>query len=187
MHFTVLMVGTQFGWEEVDELLFPYWFYLQMISDEEMRADPRFVFEAVNIEEEFEKWKLMTPRHEEEYKQYKNFEDWAEQQYLSYEKDLGWGRWHNPQSKGGEYTSYQIGGRWTGFFLLKEKTFGLLGRPGAWTKPPTDLRAADQARKCDIDWEAMRERGKLRGQDIYGPSDERGRSVQGLSSLLLRY
>jgi len=33
MHFTVLVVGAQFGWEEVDELLFPYWFYPGMISE----------------------------------------------------------------------------------------------------------------------------------------------------------
>jgi hypothetical protein len=168
MHFTVLVVGTQLGWEEIDELLFPYFKYYEVLSQENMRADPRFVFDPVNIEDAFEEKKLLNPNNKEAFESYKNAEEWAAcHQCLSYEKDLGWGNWCIPQGKDGKWDGYQIGGRYTGFFLLKEKTAGLLGSPGAFNKSSTDPRAADQARKCDIDWEAMRERGRQKAEQIW--------------------
>jgi hypothetical protein len=168
MHFTVLVVGTQFAWEEVDELLFSYWFYPGMISEEEMRADPRFVFASVNLEEAFEEEKLRNPKHKKEYEKYKNAQDWAEHHpFLSYEKNLGWGYWHNPQTKNPKWDWYLIGGRWTGFFLLKQRAEGFLGIPGPFINSPTDPRAADQARKGDIDWSAMRARARLRAEEIW--------------------
>ena len=156
MHFTVLVVGTHCGWEEVDELLFPYWFYPAVISEEEMRADPRFVFDVVNLEEAFDEEELRNPKHKEKYE---NAEHWAkEHPLLSYEKDLGWGYWCTPQGKGGKWDWYLIGGRWTGFFILKQGAEGFVGTPGLFTQNPIDLRAADQARMWDIDWEAMHRR-----------------------------
>jgi hypothetical protein len=156
MHFKVLVVGTQFGWEEVGELLFPYWSYDFAYPVEKMRTDPRFVFEPVDLKKAFEEEKLMNLRHKEKYESYESMEDWAENNpYLSYEEGLGWGTWCNPQSKGREWDGFSIGGRWTGFFLLKEGAEGLLGTQGIFTEGPNDTRAADQARKCDIAWEAM--------------------------------
>lgn len=180
MHFTVLVLGTQFGWEEVDDLLFPYWLYPGMISEEEMRADSRFVFEKINLKEQFEKERLMNLRHKELYENYsKNIEEWAEQQpFISYEKGIGWGYWSPPQVKDGKWDGYLIGGRWTGFFLQKERTIRLLGIPSIFTETPNDHRATDQARKCDIDWEAMRRRAREKGEQyweeaIKAPEDEK--------------
>ena len=155
-HFTVLVVGSQFGWEEVDELLFPYWLYPNVLSQEQLRADPRFVFEKENPEESFEEWKLRNPKH---INYYKDAQEYANQN-LCFEKDLGWGYWINHQSKGYKWDWYRIGGRWSDFFILKQGAEGLVGSPPLCTESPTDLRAADQARKCDIDWEAMQERGR---------------------------
>ena len=168
MHYKVMVVGTQFGREEVDELLFPYWFYPGLYYPEDMRTDPRFAFNPIDLEEAFEREKLMNPSHKEEYESYESAEDWAKnRQDLSYEEGLGWGYWYNPQGKEGQWDGYLIGGRWTGFFLLREKTLGLLGTPGFFTKSPTDLRAADQARKCDIDWEAMRKRAREQAEQYW--------------------
>jgi len=64
----------------------------------------------------------------------------------------------NPNAKWDWYT---LGGRWTGFFLLKpgaNQDEAALGSPGLMTKPadPND-RVADVARKRDIDFLAMRD------------------------------
>lgn len=48
-----------------------------------------------------------------------------------------------------------IGGRWTGFFPLKERATGVLGRPGLMT-PRAEAGTADQCRKGDIDFERAR-------------------------------
>lgn len=49
---------------------------------------------------------------------------------------------------------YVIGGRWMGFFTMKPGTSGLLGECGVMgNKAPEGT--ADQARKCDIDFEGM--------------------------------
>lgn len=51
---------------------------------------------------------------------------------------------------------YVIGGRWTGFFKMKEGVAsGRVGRPGLFTEAAAPGRA-DQARKGDIDFEGMR-------------------------------
>lgn len=60
---------------------------------------------------------------------------------------------YNPNSK---WDWYLLGGRWTGFFRLKPGATGVVGQPGVFTKPAKDFYV-DQARKRDIDWEAMRE------------------------------
>jgi hypothetical protein len=59
----------------------------------------------------------------------------------------------NPRKK---WDWYQIGGRWTGYFKLKQGAHGVVGEPGLMTSP-ANPGYADQAQKCDIDFEAMRE------------------------------
>ena len=57
----------------------------------------------------------------------------------------------NPNRK---WDWFQIGGRWTGYFIIKEGGRGALGKPGVFdNKPHHD---ADQARKGDIDFASMR-------------------------------
>lgn len=73
----------------------------------------------------------------------------------SYEVDeKGLYHWstYNPQSK---WDWYEVGGRWTGHFLLKPGSSGTLGTPGLMTprgKPGT----ADQATKGAIDFDLMK-------------------------------
>lgn len=63
---------------------------------------------------------------------------------------------YNPDSKWDWWT---IGGRWTGFFTLKPDGEGELGGGGLMTPRPTDPLACDQAKKGDIDFDAMRVKG----------------------------
>lgn len=63
------------------------------------------------------------------------------------------GRWHNPNSKWDWYT---LGGRWTGFFKVKEGVAeAVVGSPGLMTAPAA-VGYADMLVKGDIDFEGMR-------------------------------
>ena len=59
---------------------------------------------------------------------------------------------YNPDSK---WDWYQLGGRWTGFFKLKDNADGVAGSPGLMTNPARS-GWVDQAIKKDIDFESMR-------------------------------
>lgn len=50
---------------------------------------------------------------------------------------------------------YTVGGRWTGFFPLKNGKKGATGKPGLMTKP-ADAGTADQVRKGSVDFERAR-------------------------------
>jgi hypothetical protein len=50
---------------------------------------------------------------------------------------------------------YVVGGRWTGFFKLKENEIGLVGRPGVMGQP-AEPGHADSCRKGAIDFNSMR-------------------------------
>lgn len=75
------------------------------------------------------------------------------------------GYWENPNRK---WDWYSLGGRWTGFFKVKEgSTYaGLHGKPGVPAlvggDPPPSADSADMARKGDIDWNAMAEENRER-------------------------
>jgi hypothetical protein len=58
----------------------------------------------------------------------------------------------NPNKK---WDWYSVGGRWTGFWKLKDGGRGELGKPGVFDNEPK--HDADSARKGDIDFEGMRE------------------------------
>jgi hypothetical protein len=69
----------------------------------------------------------------------------------------------NPNAK---WDWYVVGGRWTGYFTLKEGTNGDLGRPGTFgnqAKP----RTADVIRKQDIDIEKMRNDAQLEAETAW--------------------
>lgn len=59
--------------------------------------------------------------------------------------------YYNPDSK---WDWYQLGGRWTGFFLKKVGASGTQGSPGIMTKAAAADRI-DQGRKRDIDFDGM--------------------------------
>lgn len=59
---------------------------------------------------------------------------------------------YNPKSR---WDWYLLGGRWTGYFALKAGRTGEVGEPGLMTSSAPAGRV-DQARKDDIDFDAMR-------------------------------
>lgn len=68
------------------------------------------------------------------------------------EKTGKYGRWYNPNQK---WDWYMMGGRWVGFFKMKNGTGGVPGDPSFMVDPPR-AGFADQARKGEIDFEGMR-------------------------------
>jgi len=60
---------------------------------------------------------------------------------------------YNPKSK---WDSYQLGGRWYGFFKLKKGGNGEVGKPGLMT-PEAEDDHCDQALKGQIDFEGMKD------------------------------
>ena len=64
----------------------------------------------------------------------------------------------NPNRK---WDWYSLGGRWTGFFLLRKSAWGRLGKPGLMTDAAPAGRA-DMCRIGDVDLDGMRD---LRGAD----------------------
>ncbi len=75
------------------------------------------------------------------------------------------------QVAGARWDSYQIGGRWNGFFKLKNSGRGVLGKAGLQRMDP-DYKApapgrADQAAKGDIDIEAMRQQARDEAAERY--------------------
>lgn len=86
---------------------------------------------------------------------YKTFEDFLEN-WCGYSKDKKtnkYGYWENPNAK---WDWCELGGRWTGFFKLKENGIGGTGKPGLMTEKAGD-GTADMAYKEDIDFDGMRE------------------------------
>jgi len=74
----------------------------------------------------------------------------------------GYGYWANPNAK---WDWYSLGGRWTGFFRLKDGpdgtvAEGVTGRPGLMAEDAKP-RHADQAIKMNIDWGATKIDGNV--------------------------
>lgn len=84
---------------------------------------------------------------------------------------------YNPNSR---WDWYSLGGRWTGFFTLKAGAGGSTGRPGLWT-PPASSGKADQARKGDIDWQAMHDQHALEARTEHR---EATAALEGLPTLI---
>lgn len=70
---------------------------------------------------------------------------------------------YNPDSK---WDWYSLGGRWTGYFKLKDKGVGITGCPGIMTKPADD-GWVDQARICDIDFDVMSDKDEKDAGERY--------------------
>lgn len=76
-----------------------------------------------------------------------------EDQLARYDEELEVeGEEYNPDAK---WDWYVLGGRWTGFFKLKEGATGEIGDPGVMTEPAKP-GYADAALKKDIDFDWMR-------------------------------
>jgi hypothetical protein len=133
-HFTVLVVG-----ENPEEQLQAFHKY------EDTGIKDQYVEFIPASDEEMEKY-------EEKKENFDSFEDFMENYYF-YEKNASgqWGRWTNTN---GKWDWWQIGGRWTGAFVLKPGAKGKTGTPGLLTTKALS-GTVDQALKGDIDFEAM--------------------------------
>lgn len=86
---------------------------------------------------------------------YASFEEFNKEWHSDIDpnEDGRFGYWYNPQAK---WDWYQVGGRWTGVFKLKDEGDGEVGEPGIMTdRAPAGY--VDQCRKDSIDFEGMRE------------------------------
>ncbi len=82
-------------------------------------------------------------------------------EYAGYEKDKKngeYGYWHNPNSK---WDYYRLGGRWNGYFKLKEE-FRNEGKVGeaSWDSKEAETMTTDQAKKEHIDFSLDKEEYK---------------------------
>lgn len=154
-HYTVLVIG-----ENPEEQLAPFSENLEV---------PEYESDTVSQEEKDSF--LAHYREENKISPEVNFEE----AYAIYGENWNGNRWrknqdgvwkeysrYNPKSK---WDWYSLGGRWLGFFKLKAGAVGTVGRPGAFDNEPINPGNVDQARKCDIDFDAMRdEAGKEAGE-----------------------
>ncbi|MFA5349356.1 MAG: hypothetical protein WC309_03245 [Candidatus Paceibacterota bacterium] len=147
-HFTVLVIG-----ENPEKQLEPYWEL--DLSIEEIKKDSRAKFsieiEQKDLQKKFEEW---GKKYKEDVKNRKknyvdeNAEQWVREWYCHYysKEHDAWGYWVNPNAKWDWYT---LGGRWAGFFLLKDGT------------------KTDQAYMRDIDWEEMRDEKNRKSDNTF--------------------
>jgi len=79
------------------------------------------------------------------------------------------GRYERLTNPNAKWDWWQIGGRWTGKYLLKAPDFELegTGEPGLMTEPNTDPYRADMAESGNIDWQQMREDSIKQRTDTY--------------------
>lgn len=66
------------------------------------------------------------------------------------------GKYYRRTNPNAQWDWYKVGGRWTGFFKLKQGAKGELGRPGLMTEPG-EPGFADMARKSAINFDSMRD------------------------------
>jgi hypothetical protein len=164
-HFNVLVIG-----DNVDEQLAPYYEGREDISEYErgevseedkQRFRDYYINQGENSALTFE---AMYKIHGE---------SWNSNQWKKKEDDS----WvevstYNPDSK---WDWFLVGGRWRGFFRLKQGVEANLGEPGTFErldiregKPGPDYTGkADQATKGEIDFEAMRKEATDDAADTY--------------------
>jgi len=158
-HFTVLVIG----------------------ENPEAQLAPYHEFECTGVVDEFVQSVDVTQHARDKYREHgkdQNFEEFVRSWFglrpikagatpdLHGDQKYGW---YEVNDKGGvvkvvrrtnpnaKWDWYVLGGRWTGFFKLKEGREGVVGEPGILTEPPPH-GYVDQAFKGDIDFEAMREK-----------------------------
>jgi hypothetical protein len=130
--------------ENPEEQLAPY-------QENNMGDCPEKYLEFTDCTEEVKKdWESQT---DEEKAEYDNDIQKFANDYGGYEMHEGkLGYWHNPNSK---WDWYVLGGRWAGFFKMKEGVEGECGSPGIFGNRAPD-GTADSAYKRDIDFFGMR-------------------------------
>ena len=142
-HFVVLVIG-----KDPEKQLEPYWEL--DLPTKKLGNDPRAVFEVKIVEdrseETFNQWKEENPGLNKKYN-YENATEWLKEWHgFILKKGSGYGYYHNPNAK---WDGFEIGGRWTGYFELKEGKSGIVGTPGLMTEP-AKKGFVDQVKKGDV-------------------------------------
>lgn len=119
---------------------------------------------------------------------YLTLEDWISDwhDYYLNKSNTHWGYYCNPNAK---WDWYQIGGRWTGYFRVKEGEIGALGE-SSWCNKNIKLEASqvDMARIGDIDFEAMYCAMRIKAENNWeeGQKEENKRAV-GTNKSVIKY
>jgi len=153
-HFTGIVIGT-----DIETQLAPY--------DENVR-EPEYKTGDVT---EKDKTDMLVY-----YQREKNFTGTFEECWKQYGEDWNGNTWHNDENgvlsdysthnKKSKWDWYQLGGRWSGYFKVKDKIGGKLGNPGAFNNIPDD-GTADQLLKKHIDFEGMRKDAENKATMMY--------------------
>ena len=168
-HATALIInaGTK---EEVDEAMYPYWEL--DLKREDMFKDSRAEFNSEilveDLEKRFQKF-MKDPENKnflsKEKISYSSAKDWVDsyhRYYLNREK-TAYGYYSNPKAK---WDWCSIGGRWAGFFLLKQEAVMSVENISnreltqkSWCNENELITSnkTDVACMGDIDWEGMRQ------------------------------
>lgn len=156
-HFTVLVVG-----ENPETLLAPF--------DENIECEPEMEIldenQLRNFTEHYEDKEPLETTFAQLYEKYGddwNSNEWKfeNEQWVEYST-------YNQESK---WDWYQLGGRWTGYFKLKEDTTGELGEPGLMTSGAPD-GYTDSCRVGDIDFEGMRNEAESGAIKVYDTAQD---------------
>jgi hypothetical protein len=172
-HFTVLVVG-----DDVEGQLAPY------DENMEVEAEPQYWdekdldrFEAYVREMPGSSpvWSVATAKRAQVLSLMRGWNDY-ENRYDKEKQQFYWLSTYNPQSK---WDWWVIGGRWRGFFKLKDGPEAVedafVGAPGSFgNEPEFD---ADQVRKGAIDFDAMRDAAAKEANETYDRYEE---AVDGL-------
>jgi len=172
-HYRVMVIG-----EDVESILAPYDENLEVpkhidrtkekIHREFVRYYGRLIAEnkPVSDLEKFEKLTLSLDDVNEEW-----CKGWCGQ---TLDEDGNTLTTYNQDSK---WDWYEIGGRWSGSFILKPGMNGKMGMRSLWNADkeiPSDH--VDQALKCEIDWDEMNENDKMRAgidwDDLFNPNPD---------------
>jgi hypothetical protein len=159
-HFTVLVIN-----DNIEEQLEPFYELECSMNQKDMKNDPRAEFVEEMTTEELTEDFLKNRNEDPEY-YYDTLEDFASEYhgYIKDEVEEVWGRFTNPNSK---WDWYQIGGRWTGMFKIKENPKYpediQVGSTGLMTER-AEPGYADSIRLCDIDFEGMKKDKKERAE-----------------------
>lgn len=141
-HFTVMVIG-----KDPEALLAPY-------QENNMDDCPQEYLEfsvKYTFEEAKKEWEKVEANGEYHYDTLEEcMEDYHG--YTFDEKENAFGYWHNPNTK---WDWYQVGGRWAGYFKMKEGAEGKAGSSGFFGEPAEEGRA-DELLKGAIDIEGMK-------------------------------
>lgn len=102
------------------------------------------------------------------------------------EKENRYGYWHNPNAK---YDWYTLGGRWAGFFKLKDNASGVAGKGSLVGGNKAPLGWADSVKVKDIDFEGMFAQSKESANKTYDELEAvlKGRQLPSWKACLAKY